>query len=59
MKKGDLSKFVEDAVRWRMFDQSLADVRSRFADLSSDERTALIDEAITAVRRHPEDYAED
>lgn len=23
MKKGDLSKFVEDAVRWRMLDRTL------------------------------------
>lgn len=59
MKKGDLSKFVEDAVKWRMFDQTLTDVRGRFADMSSEERTALIDEAITAVRLNPQDYAED
>ena len=58
MKKGDLSKFVEDAVKWRMFDQTLADVRKGFADLSVEEGMALVDEAVAAVRLHPEQYAE-
>lgn len=59
MKKGDLSKFVEDAVRWRMLDQSLTDARARFSDLSPEEGAALIDEAVTAVRRSPKDYMDD
>ena len=33
MKQGDLSKFIEDAVKWRMFDQTMAEARSKFADL--------------------------
>ena len=26
MKKGDISKFVEEAVKWRVFDETLAEV---------------------------------
>ena len=33
MKKGDLSKFIEEAVRWRVFEQTLAETREKFADL--------------------------
>lgn len=50
MRKGDLSKFIEDAVRWRMFDQTVEKVREGFKDLSADEVEALVDEALTAVR---------
>jgi hypothetical protein len=50
MKKGDLSKFIEEAVRWRVFDQTLAEARGRFADLAPDDIEALIDEAGTAAR---------
>jgi hypothetical protein len=51
MKKGDLSKFIEEAVRWRVFDQTIAEARSRFADLPPDELQALIDEAVTTTRK--------
>jgi hypothetical protein len=51
MKKGDLSKFIEEAVRWRVFDQTMTDARGRFADLPAETLTATIDEAVTAVRR--------
>ena len=50
MKKGDLSKFIEEAVRWRLLDLSLADVRHDFADLSEDEAMALADEAVAWAR---------
>jgi hypothetical protein len=54
MKKGDLSKFIEEAVKWRVFDQTLAETRSKFADLPPDELEALIDEAVAATREaHP------
>jgi hypothetical protein len=51
MRKGDISKFVEEAVAWRMFDQTVKDVRDRFADLPPDELQELIDEACAAVRK--------
>lgn len=50
MKKGDLSKFIEDAVRWRVLDQTVAEARSKFADMPPEELDALIDEAVTETR---------
>jgi hypothetical protein len=50
MKKGDLSKFIEEAVKWRVFDRTLAEVRGKFADLPATELDALIEEAVTAAR---------
>ena len=51
MKKGDLSKFIEDAVRWRVLDQTVAEARSKFADIPADELQALLDEAVAETRR--------
>ncbi|HYN76714.1 MAG TPA: ribbon-helix-helix domain-containing protein [Lamprocystis sp. (in: g-proteobacteria)] len=50
MKKGDLSKFIEDAVRWRVFDQTLSETRAAFADLAPEALQDLINEATEAVR---------
>jgi len=50
MKKGDLSKFIEDALRWRVFDQTLIETRAGFADLAPEALQDLIDEATEAVR---------
>ena len=50
MKKGDLSKFIEDAVRWRVLDQTIAEARGKFADVPPEELEALIEEAATATR---------
>ncbi len=50
LNEGDLSKFIEEAVRWRMFDQTLAEARGAFADLGEGELEALIGEAVTAAR---------
>lgn len=52
MKKGDLSKFIEEAVRWRVFDQTIAEARSRFADLPPDDLQVLIDDAVSASRKN-------
>ena len=51
LKKGDLSKFIEEAVKWRVFDQTLAETREKFADLASEDLQALIDEATASVRQ--------
>jgi hypothetical protein len=37
-------------VKWRVFDQTLAEVRSQFADLSPEALQDLIDEATQAAR---------
>ena len=50
MKKGDLSKFVEEAVRWRVLDKTVAEVRERNASVTDGEIEAVIDEARAAVR---------
>ena len=50
MKKGDLSKFIEEAVRWRVFDQTLAETREKFADLPPEDLQAMIDEATASAR---------
>lgn len=50
MKKGDLSKFIEDAVKWRVFDQTLTETRAKFADLPPEELQSLIDQALDAAR---------
>jgi hypothetical protein len=50
MKKGDLSAFIEDAVKWRVLDQTMAEARSKFADLSEDEMTDLLNEAMSSAR---------
>jgi hypothetical protein len=50
MKKGDLSKFIEEAVRWRIFHQTVREARAAFADVSPDELQKMIDEAVEEVR---------
>lgn len=51
MKKGDLSRFIEEAVKWRVFDQTVTEVRGKFEDMAPDELDALIGEAVAAARQ--------
>jgi hypothetical protein len=51
LKKGDLSKFIEDAVNWRVFDQTLGKVRSKFSDMTPDALEDLIAEACASARK--------
>jgi len=50
MKKGDFSKFIEDAVKWRVFDQTLAEVPGKFADVPPEQPESLIADAVSAAR---------
>ena len=50
MKKGDLSKFVEDAVRWLVLQRTIQDIWERNADADPDEVQRLVDEAVAEVR---------
>jgi hypothetical protein len=50
MKTGDLSSFVEEAVKWRILDQTIAEARDAFADMAPDELDALLEEAVVAAR---------
>ena len=49
-KKGDLSKFIEEAVRWRVFHRTVQDIRARNADADPDEIQRIVDEAVQEVR---------
>ncbi len=49
-KKGDLSKFVNDAVRERVFFETVSAIQKQNADLSTDEAEALANEAVAWVR---------
>lgn len=51
LKKGALAKFVEDAVKWRLFDRMVNQARAAFADLSTSELHTVIDRAISNVRK--------
>lgn len=51
LKKGALSRFVEDAVKWRLFDQTVSQVRHVFADVPADDLNDTINEALASVRK--------
>jgi translation elongation factor EF-G len=50
MKKGDLAKFIEEAVRWRVLDQTVAETKTRNAKFPPAQIEAAIDEALHTVR---------
>lgn len=50
MKKGDLSKFIEEAVRWRIFHRTVRNARETFADVPPGELQKMIDEAVEDAR---------
>ena len=50
MKKGDLSKFIEDAVRWRVLQRTIEDIRERNAGADPGEVERIVDEAVSEVR---------
>jgi Ribbon-helix-helix domain len=59
MKKGDISRFIEEAVRWRIFHQTVREAREAFADVSPDQLQKMIDEATEEVRaKHYRERAE-
>jgi len=50
MKKGDLSKFIEEAVRWRIFNRTVQGIKARNAGTDPGELQAIIDAALREVR---------
>jgi hypothetical protein len=50
MKKGALSKFIEEAVRRRVLQCTIQDIRARNADADPDEIQRIVDEAVSEVR---------
>lgn len=49
-KKGDLSEFVADAVRWRLFDLNVTAARAKNVDVASGEIEDAIEQALVNVR---------
>jgi hypothetical protein len=49
-KKGDLSKFIEEAVRRRVLQCTIQDIWDRNADADPDEVQRIVDEAVSEVR---------
>ena len=50
MKKGDLSKFIEEAVRRRVLQCTIQDIRARNADADPEEIQRIVDKAVSEVR---------
>ncbi len=50
MKKGDLSKFIEEAVRWRIFHQTVREAHEAFAGVPPDKLQKMIDDAVEDAR---------
>ena len=53
LKKGDLSRFVEDAVRAEVLRRTVAEVHRGNADLSADQALSLATEAVAWARANP------
>ena len=50
LKKGDLSRFVEQAVRWQVFRRMAQAARARNAGVPAREIKAAVEEALASVR---------
>jgi hypothetical protein len=50
LKRGELSKFIEEAVRWRLLELAAGEARVGFADLSDQEIIDLVDDAVAEAR---------
>ncbi len=50
LKKGDLSKFVEEAVQWRLMSMNIEQARARNDHLESAEVEALVEQSLDEVR---------
>ncbi|HPB90212.1 MAG: ribbon-helix-helix domain-containing protein [Rhodocyclales bacterium] len=51
-RKGDLSRFIEEAVRSFILERAVAQAKAATADMSETELTDLIDEAVQWAREH-------
>ncbi|MCX6602424.1 MAG: hypothetical protein NTV52_02385 [Acidobacteria bacterium] len=56
LKKGALSLFIEDAVKWRLFSQTVGEARAGFAGVDAAELDGILNEAVKSVRqpKHPD-----
>lgn len=51
-RKGDLSRFIEEAVRAHLFERAVDQAKTAAAGMGEAELTDLIDEAVQWVREH-------
>lgn len=51
LKKGAFSKSQKDAVKWRLFEQTVNQAREAFASLPEGELRDAIDKAVLNVRK--------
>jgi Ribbon-helix-helix domain len=51
LKKGAISQFIEDTVKWRLFNQTVGEVRDAFAGVPAGELEEIIGEAVKSVRK--------
>lgn len=49
-KEADISRFIEEAVQWRIFHQTVREVREAFSEAPPGELQEMIDEAVEDVR---------
>jgi hypothetical protein len=53
LKKGDLSKFVDDAVRAEVLRRTVKEVQAQNADLGAEQAMELANEAVAWARANP------
>lgn len=51
LKKGSLSKFVEEAVRWRVLDRVVTETKAHNAAIAPTELDGIISGEVQSVRR--------
>ncbi|MBE7564370.1 ribbon-helix-helix domain-containing protein [Acidithiobacillus sp. HP-6] len=51
-RKGDLSRFIEEAVRAYLFERAVEQAKAATASMDETELNALIDEAVQWARKH-------
>ena len=50
MRKGDLSKFIEEAVRWRLLDEAAQRIKARNKGKSPRDIATQVEQAMTETR---------
>ncbi len=53
MKRGDLSKFVETAVRMEILRRTIREVQAQNADLTAEQAMARADASVAWARKNP------
>lgn len=51
-RKGDLSRFIEEAVRAYLLEQAVKQAKAATGDMSENDLTDIIDEAVQWAREH-------